>query len=255
MRNGFCAFLLILLLLGHLSTIAEAQIGEVAGNLVFNLTPGSSETLNWTIVNTAGYPLNYVVVMQSASVTKTIPNNVTPTITIAPLNGTLQPHSQFALSVTVSMPGSDKPGLTWSTLIPLIATPTNGTTPQQSAGGAVLQGGVGKLMVMHSVAPLFNPLPYEIGALAAIILIFAFGYYWLRMRKRPAVAKKTREEAKVESLLARKKELKRRHMEELRAIEAELRGKKPAARGTKRPGAKKAKRAKKKGTKRRRRRE
>jgi hypothetical protein len=94
-----------------ISNVAYAQLGQQAGPLIFNITLGENQTLNYSILNSGSSPLNFTVITPKLN---TIPNNETPIIKIYPMNGTIAPHSQQIIHVTVYIPSNNEPGLTWN---------------------------------------------------------------------------------------------------------------------------------------------
>jgi len=63
--------------------------------------------LNYSILNGGSSPINFTVILP---ILNTIPNNQTPIVKVYPMNGTLAPHSQQTIHVTVFMPAKNKPG-------------------------------------------------------------------------------------------------------------------------------------------------
>jgi len=98
---------LFLFLLSFILSTAYAQLGQQAGPLIFNVTLGGSQTLNYSILNGGSSPINFTVILP---ILNTIPNNQTPIVKVYPMNGTLAPHSQQTIHVTVFMPAKNKPG-------------------------------------------------------------------------------------------------------------------------------------------------
>jgi len=212
---------LFLFLFSFILSNAYAQLGEQAGPLVFNVTLGSSQTLNYSILNGGSSPINFTVILP---ILNTIPNNETPIVKVYPMNGTLAPHSQQTMHVTVFMPAKDKPGLTWSGGY---SAGTSGIvvvegSPSIASGGgmgAVVYAAVIKGLIIKSAKPPINILLIAgIVLLAAIIVAGGTLYYYYRKR---AAAKA-------------KKELRAKELAELRA----------RARGKARKAVKKKARAK-----------
>jgi len=188
---------LFLFLLLSISSITYAQLGEEAGPLIFNITPGGRQTLNYSILNGGSSPINFTVLLPMLS---RIPNNETPIIKVYPMNGTLAPHSQQVIYVTVFMPANDKPGLTWnggyspetSGIMVIEDAPsiTNG-----EGAGAVVYAAVIKGLIITSATPSINILLIVI-ILLVIAIVGIIVYYYRRKRanaknKKEKRAKKT----------------------------------------------------------------
>ncbi len=158
--------------------VANGQLEEVAGPLNFVVNMSGSETLHLVIANGGATPIYFNA---TPPVLKAIPNTTTPTVTISPLTGVLQPHEQLPLNVTVYMPSAkNKPGLSWSGIISVVQV-TNQTNP----GGAVIQTGVAKIISIASASPV--PLPLWEYAIAVVIIIAvaaAVAIFALKRRKR-----------------------------------------------------------------------
>ncbi len=169
------ALILIFILSTTVLVAAHAQIGEVAGPINFNVSLGSSQTLQYTIVNGGSAPMNFYI---KAAITSSIKNETTPTITAFPANGTILPHQQYAINLTVHMPSNDKPGLTWQGTAQALEA-SNITAP----GGAVIQTGVLKGITVMSAKPKGLPVEYIILFAVVVVVITALSYY-LFIRKR-----------------------------------------------------------------------
>ena len=192
------------------STFVNAQLGEQAGPLFFNVTLGGSETLNYTILNGGDSPIGFRVVLP---VLNSIPHNETPTVSISPMNGTLAPHSQQLIHVTVYMPSSDKPGLVWNGGV----TPgTSGiqvieVSPSQvsSGMGATVYAGVLKALTVESAKPPLN-IMLIIGIILVVAVVVVIGiviYYYkvvLPARIRKAEARRKELAAVAQAAKARK---------------------------------------------------
>ncbi len=165
---------MVLLLLG-LAVVAHAQLGEVAGPLSFNVSIGSSQTLNYTIVNAGNNSINFYI---KDAITSTIKNETTPTITASPMNGTILPHQQYSVKIDVSMPSGDKPGLLWQGTLQALES-TNVTAP----GGAVIQTGVLKGITVMSSQRKGLPL-YYVGAFVAVVVVIGVSSYIIYGRRR-----------------------------------------------------------------------
>ncbi len=101
------SYFLLFIALSLLININYAQLGEVAGQLNFNVNLSSSQTQQMIIINSGKTNLQYEVF---APTLQMIANTTTPTITVSPINGTLRPYEQQTINITVYMPGGDKPG-------------------------------------------------------------------------------------------------------------------------------------------------
>ncbi len=166
MRKSAIVFLVVILSSFPI-LIAHSQLGEVAGVLNFNTPIGSSSSLNLTIMNTESIPLKYSVVLP---VLNQIPNSTTPIVTITPMNGTLAPHAQKELNVTVHLPyNKNKPGYAWQGLIQVI-----GASPS-TPGEVNIQAGVAKLITIVAAEPKQNPLLIP-ELVAGVVLAAALAY-------------------------------------------------------------------------------
>jgi len=194
---------LFLFLISFILSTAYAQLGEQAGPLVFNVTLGGSQTLNYSILNGGSSPINFTVILP---ILNTIPNNETPIVKVYPMNGTLAPHSQQVMHVTVFMSAKDKPGLTWSGGYAKgtsgIAVVEGSPSIISSGMGAVVYAAILKGIIIKSAKPPVNiMLIVGIVLLATIIVAGGALYYYYRKR---AAAKA-------------KKELRAKELAELRA--------------------------------------
>ncbi len=178
LRNAF-SFLLILTIL--VSTIVYAQLGEVAGPVAFDVNISSSQTLQLNVINSGNSPIFYKIILP-ALVSHQV-NSTTPNITSStPLIGTIMPYEQMSVNLTVYMPsGKNKPGYSWSGIVQVVET-----TNQTQAGGAVVQGGVAKIISISASEPKpLNPLIYLAGVIV-IAAIAAFAYKKAIVSKKPA---------------------------------------------------------------------
>ena len=197
---GFGKILLLLVMLLGSSAVALtcAQLGEVAGGQNFNVSLGGTATSNtFTIVNAGSSPIGFVVKLPQFN---TIPNSTTPNVTIYPMNGTLAPHSDFKLNITVYMPlDHNKPGDRWDGLIQVLQTLPAGSG---TGGGAVIETGVGKEIIIVATAEVYNwPL---IGIGVAIVMVAAYLLYTRFLSKGKGKAKGRRTGSSVSSLLKAK---------------------------------------------------
>ena len=174
--------------------IMYAQLGEEAGPLVFNVTLGGKETLNYSILNNGDSPINFSVILPKLN---SIPNNETPIVNVSPMYGVIGPHSQITMHVTVFMPSSDKPGLEWnggfssgtSGIIVVEGSPSI----TNSGMGAVVYAAVIKGLYIRSSEPKTNIVliivMLGIASFAAALLAMYF-YYKSASKKREVSSKK-----------------------------------------------------------------
>lgn len=172
---------------------AQSNIGEVGGSLFFNVSLGSTQTNSMTIINAGDEPLGFRMVLPTLTLRSNIynftaANTTLPVITISPMNGTMPPHTQQQINVTVYMPvGTNKPNLTWEGLVQALAT----GNPAQ-VGGASIQGGVGKVITIRSAPE--KPLIIPFSAILLVIMIAAgTGLYYATRKKKETRAKKSKE--------------------------------------------------------------
>ncbi len=223
------ALLLAFSFLFSFFALSFAQLGEQAGQPTLNVSLGGSATFNYTILNAGDSPISYVVIPPTLN---TIPHNVTPTVKITPMNGTLAPHSQQVISIKVYMPSSDKIGLTWQGIVQVVEVAPSATI---SGGGAsaTVTAGVAKILTIHSVAPVGWPLWLVIGIAVMIVAIAGgSGYYFFVYRKKAA------EKAALEERRAKAK----RAVVAMKKPKAVARkaARKPAKKGAKKKAARKA---------------
>jgi len=188
-----------------LAGTASAQLGEVAGPLSYNVSLGGTETLNMTIFNSGTVPLPYKVI---PPLFKTSTANTTkPVITIAPMEGVLQPRQSQKIAVTITIPAQhNKPGYYWSGILQVLEV-SNST--QQ--GVAVIQGGVAKGVNVTATPSTFDPLEVAIPA-AIIIIIAAIAVLWKKgvikvgaQKKAKASAPSKKSSAKAKKTSAKSK--------------------------------------------------
>ncbi len=203
-RYILASFAVLLILIPTiLLALSNAQIGEVAGPINFNVSLGSSQSLQYTIVNGGGTPINFYI---KAAITSSIKNETTPTITANPVNGTILPHQQFPINLTVLMPSSDKPGLTWQGTVQALEA-SNLTAP----GGAVIQTGVLKGIMVESAKPKGLPIGYVIIFVAVVAVVLILSYYLFIRRKKPSRRKAIRrKKPRQRKAIRRKKPSKRK---------------------------------------------
>ncbi|MCL4373958.1 MAG: hypothetical protein M1360_04830 [Candidatus Marsarchaeota archaeon] len=192
-------YLLLPLLLFSFSFVSYAQLGEQAGQPFFNVSLGSSQTFNYTILNSGSAPIGYQVVLPTLN---TIPHNATPTVIVTPMNGTLAPNSQQRISVTVFMPGSDKPYLKWQGVLQVVETAT--VSNATSGMGATLRAGVAKIVTIES-APS-KPLPlidYVLIIVVVLVVIIIIAYLLVARRNARIAAAAARKRAVAKRVKAR----------------------------------------------------
>ena len=160
----------ISLLLVFGASFAGAQLGEVAGGLNFNVSLGGSQTSNtFTIVNAGNSTIGFSIINPAFN---QIPNSTTPTVIISPMNGTLAPHSNLRIDVTVIMPtGQDKPGMRWDGFIQVLSVLANSDNP----GGAVIQTGVAKEIIIVAAPEQYNW--FLIGGAVVVVAVVAYLAY------------------------------------------------------------------------------
>lgn len=185
-----------------LFSVSYAQIGEVAGALVLNVSLGGSNSTTLTILNSGAQPIPFNVTLPTLS---TIPNRTTPRVTVRPMEGEIPAHSQLVLNVTAYMPSAkNKPGLSWSGIIQVVQT-SNST----QKGVAIIQGGVAKIITINSIAPKSSIYTYLVPAVGLIVIIaLALGAYWYtrnRKAKAPRSAAASRTTSSTKRKEARRK--------------------------------------------------
>lgn len=164
--------------------LSHAQLGEQAGQPTMYVNVSSSSTFSYYILNGGSTPISFKVIPPSLN---SIPHNTTPTVVITPMSGTIMPSSDQKVSINVSMPSGDKPGLKWEGIVQVVeATPTNVTT---SGEGAVITAGVAKLLTIYSTAPKPTPFYYIIIiVIVIVILVAAASVILFKRRKRSRTA-------------------------------------------------------------------
>jgi hypothetical protein len=183
---------LSLLTLFLMSSLSSACIGLVAGRVQFNVTVGTSETLQMQIFNACR---NQSIGYQSAARFSPVANQSTPRVTISPANGTIPPAGQAFLNITVYMPYNATPGTVWH------GGAVAGEVVSSSGAGATVTTGVVKQITAVAVAAPVNYALYAVVAIA--VAAGAAGAYYLRMAKRAAKPAKVAKRAR--KRVARKK--------------------------------------------------
>ncbi|MDE1856704.1 MAG: hypothetical protein KGH98_01315 [Candidatus Micrarchaeota archaeon] len=165
----FSYFLLLAILAGSIALVADAQIGEVAGTPHFNVSLGSTQTLNYTILSAANYPIGFNV---SQIHINHINNKTDPVVSVSPMRGIIQPHTPVQLNVTVYMPTTNNtPGDVWHGYVSVVATSVNSTGG--SLGGASVQAGTLKQLYIAASPAKTNWLMIGGAVVAVIIVIVA----------------------------------------------------------------------------------
>jgi hypothetical protein len=246
------AFLFSLVLL---ISISAAQLGEVAGALIINVNVGSSNSTTLTIFNSASVPMDYRIVLPSFP---TIANEISPTVNVNPMNGTIAPHTQIYINVTAFLPGSDTAGQAWQGLLQII-----GVSNSTASGGAQLQAGLGKVVAVNSLPAKPFVIPYALIGVVAVIVVAGGGYYFVSKRRKASAARK-KEAAKAAKPGARARKgaaqaggkktsaRAKSDRERIRQLEAELAAARKARAGPKAKPKAKKKAAARKRTRRRR---
>jgi hypothetical protein len=171
--------LLSLLLISIIGTLSYAQLGEEAGQPSLNISIGSSNTFNYSILNSGSAPIPYTIVLPTLN---TIPHNATPIVTVTPMNGTLAPNSQQIISIKVSVPSSDKPHLKWQGVLSVVEiAPVANVT---SGAGAVIRAGVAKILTIYSAPPKSLPLIYYIIAIVVVVVVVVSAIYTILLKRR-----------------------------------------------------------------------
>ncbi len=178
MRKEIVYFSLFAAVVSLLTIPVYADLGEAAGGLVFNVMVGGSNTLTYTLINTGSSNITFNINPPNFM---PIPNQTNPIIILTPKNGTIPPHSVLDVEVTVKMPSSNKPYLMWDGIMQAIAA-----TPETNPGGAVIQGAVGKEVLITSSPAKFNALLTVSILVVVILLICGFLLYRKRTAKKIA---------------------------------------------------------------------
>lgn len=172
MTNGlryFPYFMLFAALAASLAIVANAQIGEVAGTPHFNVSLGGTETLNYTVLSAANYPIGFNV---SQIHVNHLPGETDPVVTVSPTNGIIQPHTPVQLNVTVYMPTTNNTsGDVWHGYVSVVAVPVNNTGGSQ--GGASIQAGTLKQLYIAAAPAKTNWL--LIGAAVIVVVVVVVG--------------------------------------------------------------------------------
>jgi len=139
-----------------------------------------SDTLQMTIFDNSA---NASISFSAYSQVKAIPNVTSPTITLSPQSGVLQPRQNTHINITVYMPLNAKPGTTWTAIIQAVQTAN-----QTASSGATIQSGVAKVITITALPLKINYLELASGGIIIAILA-GFGAYYSILRRRAKVAK------------------------------------------------------------------
>ncbi len=172
-------------LVAAISVFSYAQIGEVAGPVNFNVSVGSYQSLPVTIVDGGNAPIAFNV---TYVLTTKIKNVTAPIVTINPMNGTINPHSEVVLNVTTYVPGNDKPGTFWNGQISVVSN----SVAQITGSGAIIRAGTLKIFTITAAQPKSNILFVILIVIIAAILIVAFYYFYKKRTKIRKSASKLR---------------------------------------------------------------
>ncbi|MFI5412930.1 MAG: hypothetical protein ACHQX1_03490 [Candidatus Micrarchaeales archaeon] len=253
-----------------LSTISSAQLGEIGGQLHFNIIPGQSQSIQWTLLNEGNTSISVQMLgpaptqLQLTSNAMTSANQIPPTVYLTPANATIPEHSTVPVNITVFMPYNDTPGLaSWEGILSAQEY-TNQTNP----GGAVIIEGVAKILTIASIKPPPPPTtstiaqqgilvstptpsssatPIAGAALLIVAILLGYGYY-----KHHRGGKPTKKSAKKGAKPDKQEEMLKREIAKLKREKAQLQTQ--VKKGGRAKGSSKAKGKKKSTTRRRRRR-
>ncbi|MGC8694066.1 MAG: hypothetical protein ACP5RI_00370 [Candidatus Micrarchaeia archaeon] len=153
MQNRF--FLLTIIFLFALSTFTFSQLGQEAGQPYINVSVGSTSNYSYLIFNSGSNSIYYQVVLPTLN---NIPNSITPTVLVTPMNGTLAPDSQQVINIKVSIPSNDAPYLKWQGILQIIET--SSIQNSTSGMGIVIREGIAKILTIESLPP--KPVPIVI---------------------------------------------------------------------------------------------
>lgn len=158
-------------LVAAISVFSYAQIGEVAGPVNFNVSVGSYQSLPVTIVDGGNAPIAFNV---TYVLTTKIKNVTAPIVTINPMNGTINPHSEVVLNVTTYVPGNDKPGTFWNGQISVVSN----SVAQITGSGAIIRAGTLKIFTITAAQPKSNILLIVLIIVIIVILIIIVYYIY-----------------------------------------------------------------------------
>lgn len=146
-----------------LLVFASGQFGESAGALVFNVSLGGQQSLNYTVYNEGSTPIGFAIVFQGFN---PIANTTMPTVIITPMNGTIAPHQSAKITAQVEMP-SDQRDLKarWDGLIQAVEQQYN----VSGQGGATIYAGLGKEIVITAQQAKGINIIYVAAAVGAVV--------------------------------------------------------------------------------------
>jgi hypothetical protein len=203
MRITYLLVLTACLCLAAMPSIISAQsLGESGGSLAFNVSAGSSQSMNYTIFDSESVPINFTIIPPSFN---PVANATAPTVIISELNGTLLPQEQKGIEVTVEMPSSDNKAFKWDGLIQVIAQ-----SRPSSQGGSNVEEGLGKEIIIYSkateasttaaIASTAEPTSiYTILTAALLLALAAAAIYLLILRKKETKDSKKPQDVKPKS--------------------------------------------------------
>ncbi|MEM0149763.1 MAG: hypothetical protein QXW10_02615 [Candidatus Micrarchaeaceae archaeon] len=217
-----------------------AQLGEQAGEPVMNVSVGSSSFFNYSVLNSGSTPINFTVIISPLN---TIPHNATPTVTVTPMNGTLAPHSSAVVSIKVSMPSSDKPGLEWQGIVQVVeASPTSTI---HTGEGAVITAGIAKILTIYSAKAKPLPLIYYVVIIVVVVIVIAAAISAVLLKRsskaHKAVASRAKSIAAVRRTTEARRKTARKTTKKTTAKKTAKRRSAPKAKGTSRKSATSAK--------------
>lgn len=181
-RLGIASVFILTVILA--SGISSACIGEVAGKVSFNITPGANQTQQMVIFNSCH---NQTIYFTTLTQITPIANVITPTVVVSPSSGVLAPNQYLPLNIITYMPANAAPGTDWKG-----ATAAGETSNQTAGGGASFNVGVLKVYDIVAAQPKLNVLLIAVAGAIIVGLAAAAGvYYYVRHpRKAKRVAKK-----------------------------------------------------------------
>lgn len=134
--------LLFMLSLSLVPALANAQIGEQAGDFWMQVPVGGNAITQWHIFNTGNRSVGYYTITPFFN---QVPNETTPTVLLIPSNGTMPADSALTINVIVSMPRTNKPAnSTWWSGLLQIREVALVNSSNSSGGTAVVQAGLAK---------------------------------------------------------------------------------------------------------------
>ncbi|MEM0201200.1 MAG: hypothetical protein QXD23_02235 [Candidatus Micrarchaeaceae archaeon] len=152
-------------------TTVYGQFGEIAGQPHFNVSLGSSQSLNITLINDGSTPINFKTLLPNLN---QIVNTTTPIITAYPMNGTIKPNSDFNVNITVYMPyNKNKPGLTWEGVLQFVETSNSSIS---SGTGVQVVAGLAKIISITSTVPKSNLTLIIIFLIIVVIIVIVILY-------------------------------------------------------------------------------